>query len=297
MKIIKLLPAFLILFTAIGFVSCESEPVDPVFLDYEEENDPEVTGGSFTVNIDGEAFTATMAQASIAEGVIAIAGAAGTNGENVSILVGNTAVGTYNDALLVYTPSAASEFGYWNYNAEGESTGSVTITNIDTENQTISGVFNFTGYWSNDEEDFEPVMLTNGTFTNIPYTGSLENNDGEYLKANIDGVDKSYNTLFALTVGDNLNISGSVFEPNEVLQLRMPLNITPGTYQFGNDISDDVSGEYNTPDISYESVSGTLTIISNENGVIKGEFEFTAAEFFDETDTIEITNGEFNVGY
>ena len=100
-------------------------------------------------------------------------------------------------------------------------------------------------------------------------------------------------------MGDNLNISGSVFEPNEVLQLRMPMNVTAGTYQIGDDIMDDFSASYDAEDgdISYESVTGTLTIISNENGVIKGEFDFTAVDFFDETDTIQVTDGEFNVEY
>ena len=125
MKKIKLLSALIVLITAFGIVGCDSEPVDPVLLDYDpnEEVDPEV--GLFKVKIDGETYTADNTVAVIAEGTITIVGSK-QSGAFVSILIGNTEPGTYFDGLMTYNPSSDTDFGYWNYDNEGESSGSVT---------------------------------------------------------------------------------------------------------------------------------------------------------------------------
>lgn len=295
MKQVKLTSLLLVLIMTLGFVSCDTEPVDPVFIE-NMPDEPVTGGGTFTVDIDGETFTAQASVAAIAEGIMTITGINNNGDSNISLLIGDIQEGTYDSALMTYTPSiAASDFSYLSYDDDGNSTGSITITSINTTNNTISGVFNFTGYWSNSEEEMVPVVLTNGTFTNIPYQGTITNPDGEYLKANIDGDDFSFNTLFAVTLGDKLSISGTIFSAQETLQLQMDQNIAPGTYTIGSNESGDAFASYNTPDYSFESVSGTLTIISNENGFIKGEFEFIADEFLDEAPSIEVVNGEFNI--
>lgn len=47
----------------------------------------------------------------------------------------------------------------------------------------------------------------------------------------------------------------------------------------------------------YESVEGRLNIIKDDDRKIKGEFEFTAVNEFEEGDTIKITSGFFEIPY
>lgn len=47
----------------------------------------------------------------------------------------------------------------------------------------------------------------------------------------------------------------------------------------------------------YESVEAKVLVISDNDKIIKGEFEFTAINAFDSTDIINVKNGYFEIGY
>ncbi|KAF2517551.1 hypothetical protein E0W68_11325 [Flavobacterium salilacus subsp. salilacus] len=311
MKRIKNLSTLLLLIVTFGFVSCDTEPVDPVFLDYEPEvEDP----ASFEVNIDGELFVAAASSAAIGDGLIAIQGI-GSDGESVSIVLEGTTAsnGTYapEDVLMIYQPSEnADDYGFINFNSEivggGEVPediyyGAFTITNIDTVNKTISGTFSFTGYWSNPEDEIEPVELTNGVFINVPYIDSDIDPDPEeeedYIIADINGVETDFTIAVAASSGNFLTISGQNVAPPKQIQLLMDADIEEGTYDITEDggFGNGVTGLYSEGLVLYVVTSGQLTIISNDGESIKGVFEFAAYNSDDESDIIEVTNGEFEM--
>jgi hypothetical protein len=296
MKKLRVLSAFMVLFTAIGFVSCDSEPVDPLLLDNEGE---QPTGPAiFKVDFSGSTFTATTAQAVVGDGVIAIMGIRGTNGESVSLALPGSTTGTYSgdEVLMVYSPTAASEYQFANIDNELASNGSVVITSINTTNHTISGTFSFTGHWSDTEANLPSIAFTNGSFQNIPYTGTIiDPNDEEYMRALVDGVEKEYGIIASLAAGENVSFSGTIVSPMSSMQIMVPANITPGTYPLGGGpFEGPVAIYHNNPEgFPYNATSGSITIISNSGGWIEGEFEFTGTDADD--NTVEVTDGEFNI--
>ena len=311
MKRIKSLSTLLLLIITFGFVGCDTEPVDPVFLDYEPEVEEPA---SFKVKVDGELFTATSSSAAIGEGLIAIQGV-GPNGKNVSIVLEGTTAssGTYapEDVLMIYQPSTnADDYGYINYNPDlvigGEIPddiyeGAFTITNIDTVNKTISGTFSFTGYWSNPDDEIESVELTEGVFINVPYTDSDFNpnpgDEDDYIKADIDGAETDFTISLAAISGNFLTISGQNVAPPKQIQIFTNADIAPGTYDITEEggFGEGVAAMYSEGLVLYTAVSGELTIISNDGESIKGTFEFSAYNTEDESEIIEVTNGEFEM--
>lgn len=294
MKNIKFLSALFVLFSAVTFTSCDTEPVDPVLNENNNNNGPAV----FTVDFSGETFVATGTQAVMQDGVIAISGVKGADGESVSLLVMGTTAGAYDgdDALMVYAPNADSEYQYTNVDWDtGETSGSVVITEIDTQNHTISGTFSFTGSWSDAEANLPTIAFTNGSFENIPYTGNTGGNPGdEYMNATIDGTDTEFSNFASLSVGDMMTISGFNMANSSNLQLVLPADITVGTYDITDNPFDGPTAVYFADEESWDAIDGSLTIISTSGGFIKGTFSFTAQDF-DEVNTIEVTNGEFNI--
>ncbi len=166
MKNIKFLVGIFLFLTAFTFTSCENEPIDPAI-------DIDNSGPAmFKADFGGNTWVATTAQALVGGNNITITGIK-ANGEGFGFLVEAAAAGTYpaNSNILAFTP-AGSEFGYWSANIDNpeENTGSITITNINTVNNTISGTFNFKGYWSDtNNTSILPVQFTNGIFENIPF--------------------------------------------------------------------------------------------------------------------------------
>jgi hypothetical protein len=299
MKNTKILSALLILFATFGFVSCDSEPVDPVFLENWEENNPDVTGGSFQVNIDGQQFTAAFAQAAFEQGILNISGgSSNTGGSVVAVTAMGSQEGTYTaqQTSIMYIPDVAEQLFYANIDINAEPgnnyNGSIIITDIDTVNKTVSGTFSGTVYWSVPGDDMEPVVLTGGTFTDVPYTGNPTpdtNPDAEYFTAVVDGVEKDFTNIQASVTGENVQIIGLLLS-GEAVQMLIDADIAPGTYQFGSASATTIA--YQNLSDAYPFDQGSLTITNNSGGFITGTFSFTGTNFDDET--IEVT-GEFNV--
>jgi hypothetical protein len=171
MKNIKLIGGIFLILTAFIFTSCENEPVDS-YIDLDDFNTPPVAAKVFKVDFGGDTWKATEMLAVMSGSTISI-GATRADGSTFSILVDGSTVGSYpaNENIIAYTPSG-STFGYWSINTTTptENTGSIEITAIDTVNHTISGTFQFKGYWSDGSTtSIIPVQFTNGVFTSIPY--------------------------------------------------------------------------------------------------------------------------------
>jgi hypothetical protein len=307
MKRLRILSAFMVLFTAIGFMSCDVEPLDPALLD----NLPVAPVGpaSFKVDFSGSTHTAIAQQAMITSNTIMISGVLATNGESVTILVQGTTVGTYtgDDILITYLPSAMSTGAFINENLVSEEiSGTVNITGINTTTKTITGTFSFTGYYSDEEQNLPSVAFSNGVFNSVPYTGTTgpgtdpDPIDEPYFTAIVDGTAVDYSedtTAITSTIDGQVytNLIGASTTDLESITLNLHGIEDPGTYDITSSFLADANASYNSAEgESYNAESGILTIISNENGWIVGTFSFSGVN--GETDeVIQVTEGKFKI--
>ena len=297
MKRLRILSVFMVLFTVLGgMVSCETEPVDPLLLtDDNGGTDTIVDPGVFTVKIGGTLFVSDSTIATLSNGAITIKGYKGTSGENVTIVVPTTTLGTYT-AQMSYNPGTSLGI-YTNLNPEtSELIGTATITTINTAARVISGRFNFTGFYSDRSQNLPNVAFTEGLFTNISYAGGTTNpNPGAGIfKADVDGAPFTALTTTAVLGSGRLTIQG-VDATGKSIDITAE-DTTPGTYT-------EVILAYSadaTSDNAYSNIfndTGTLTITSIDtvNRTITGTFSFKG----DYTDTDAnlpskmITNGVF----
>ncbi len=302
MKKLNFLPAFILLLMAVGFTSCDSEPVDPLLIGPGEEP----TGPAiFKVDFSGSTYTADQAQAVVSGNSISIAGLKTSTGASFALVIPGTTTGTYDGGdvqfpLMSYKPTLNSMFMYMNVDPTLEledPTGSVTITSINTTAQTISGTFNFTGYWSDEAANQPNIAFTNGSFQNIPYTGNVAPQPTSLFKVNIDGTLYTADESQA-AIGEGL-ISVAGMRGNDGEMVTIIVNATTiGTYTeeaimvyYENDA--DENG-YN----NFLENPGTVTIseINTTNNTISGTFSFTGVN--DAGDEKVFTNGVFeNVPY
>lgn len=294
MKKMKMLPAALLaFFVSLNFISCDTEPVDPVFIDNIEDQVPDTGSGSFQATIDGELFTAVQIQAVIQDGVIAIAGV-NASGEAINLITTGDEADLFPDAFMTYLPDPTSELFYWNATPEGETVGVLNVTEIDPVNLTMSGTFEFTGYWNDFEsDDIPPVELVNGVFTDIPYTDNVTNPGDEYFNITVGETQTEFNIISSAVSGQFLTLAANQVSPAKSVQIMLGSTLTAGTYTVGG--SEVTAIAYFEGETGYTfEPAGTLTITSNENGAIEGTFSVTLYDIDDNPLQIE---GEFNVEY
>lgn len=286
------------LISVISFVSCETEPLDSELdlADFQDLNNPTETG-LFKADFDGQTWTAQNAIAQVGPNLIALNASIGVNGSFQFLLDANS-TGTYpaKDHIVAYTP-ANSEYGWWAFNNDvpDENTGSVTITEINTVNKTISGNFAFKGYWSDaDITNIEPKQFTNGVFINIPYE-VYSDNENDIFYAKVNGSEFVETEILAVTFNGVLGI-GAANVNGQSITVGVNEDITPGTYAITGDTANDlVQGTYKLDDTtSILASSGTVTITSITADRIVGTFSFVA---INGTTTYNITEGSFDVEY
>ncbi len=304
MKNIKILAGLVLLFAAFISTSCETEPIDSAIdlNDFTDTNNP-AGPAVFKADFSGSTWVAETTQANITNNTITIVGNKGTAGEGFAFQVSGTAIGTYsaNENLMVYTP-ANSDYGYWSIDVLNgtTNTGAVVITAVDTVNHTISGTFNFTGYWSDTTvTNILPTVFTNGVFDNIPYTTeSIANNDS--FSAKFEGVDFVEDNIDAVQILNEsnvpveLSIVGSKTNDDSI-GIRFPYSLEVGTYSFASD-TPSFGGNAVINNILYHATVGTITIISKSSTRIKGTFSYTGYNFTEDA-TKQITEGTFDVEY
>lgn len=310
MRQMKLLPLILLMFTAFNLTSCDDlEPVDPAVTipDPTNPTDPgDPTPGVFKADIDGVTYTASMTSVYITGQAIQI-GATRAQGDGFAFLLDGTSTGTYNtpDNLLTYN-LPGSEFGYWGMHPDNpdQNVGSLTITEIDTANHTISGTFNFTGYWSDPDEDPFPApkQITNGVFTDIPYVTTSPTND--VFLAKVNGVDFNQNNLLAiettLTIGDfeiDVISVGAENAAGQSMTVSVKSALTAGSYPITGDlVTDGVQIHFTPNDTSQGAAltSGNVTITEKTPTRIKGTFNGSGTV---EGTTYNVTAGSFDVEY
>ena len=300
MKKFKLLSVIMVLFAAVGIVSCETEQLDSDLL-----MTPTPGGGNnnapalFKVDIDGQPFVANTTMASIGNGLTSVAGIKTADGATVTMTVQGTSTGTYNAVVMTYSPDEEDEYGYANFNlSTGQISGTVTISNINTTTRTISGTFSFTGWYSDEDANKPPVVLTNGVFTNIPYTSGTPGETGDSLTATVDGTATNYVDDIVVTYsgpGQYIGIGG--VGSNHTIYVFIKDDLTPGTYSIMPGLGSPVRGEYtNAADEDFGAM-GTLTIISKTSTRIKGTYSFVTSDPDGVEPVHTVTNAAFDVEY
>lgn len=304
MSKIKYLSAFLLLFTAFTFTSCEDiEPLDPtVVLNPGDGENPggETEPGLFKVDFDGQNFATSSTLVYISGGSIII-NAYRSNGENFRFILEGTTVGTYaaNQNLVTYSP-AGSEYGFMANHPTDEdfNTGSVVITSINTTNKTISGTFHFKGYWSDfDDDSVAPKDFTNGVFTNLPYTSTNPTGDSFFAKVNgVEFVDNDIFTVESSSGTQNFISIAALNAAEEEITVSVNSSLAVGTYPINGAPNSNVNVIYALPtsDFGTRAATGNITISEKTATRIKGTF--TAKVTIDATD-YQITEGAFDVEY
>jgi hypothetical protein len=302
MKKINFITYFVLLFSVFTFTSCDNEPIDPaIVIGGENPGENPGTTGVFKADFDGQTFTTNTTMAYISGGSI-IMNAVKTNGESFSMILDGTTPGTYpaNPNLIGYSP-AGSEYAFIGTHPtdENANTGSIIVTSVNTTNNTISGTFSFTGYWSDyDDDSVAPKQFTNGVFTDIPYTST--NPTGDTFDATLNG--NVFNDTDILVA--EISISGqdfiSVAAENlneDSITVSVRDNLTAGTYAITGNVGTDlvqVNFAPATEDFGTPASSGSVTITEKTATRIKGTFNGTV-NIGD--DTFTITGGAFDVEY
>lgn len=281
-----------------NFTACDTEPIDPNIV-VPDPSEPTETG-NFQVKIDGQQYTALTSQAYISGGAIMIS-AVRANGDAFAFVIGGNTAGTYaaNQNILSFI-QGGSQSGWYSINPAnpGENTGSVVISSVNTTNHTITGTFQFTGYWEDaTNTGIEPKEFTEGTFT-VPYSDPPQNPSEDTFSAMVDGA--AFNPA-------NINAQETVSGSLSVIQIAA-LNqnatlsvIVESDIALGNHAVTDGSLFTDGFQIMYMSVSGNgggatsgnLNIVEKTSDRIKGTFSVT----IEGTGTYEITQGAFDVAY
>ncbi|MBW2961322.1 DUF6252 family protein [Mesonia aestuariivivens] len=310
-----LTPVFLTLF-ALLIVSCDDEPLDEALQDANgDAGSGEVTpGGNFTATIDGNSFVADGAIAiTLYNGEIVQTSISGSNisGNSISLQISDEGVGSYTlsdpidsdnpgDGFAMYAQLSTESFPYvTNIN----STGTLEITEWDTQNLMVSGTFSFEAEREVENEDgsvtVETVNITDGEFSNVPLQmqGGEDPTDPETPDANfeveLDG-DLYTGDIQAVNNEDGLQIATE--NGNNLFALQV-FNPEVGSFDLG---SEDEAVVYYTTDSEdenaplYISTSGSITItsINFSNNTVSGTFTGTLQDSFTDQEIV-MTNGVF----
>jgi uncharacterized protein DUF6252 len=263
--------------------------------------------GDFRALIDGVDWIAADSTkgAAILGGMINITGVSADN-KQISITLNDTVTGVYTlnqttTSFAAYVDNASSVFNAFATNQGTDTTqagGTVTITQIDKANKTISGTFSFAVYRNSDSTR---KMITAGVFYKLSYTDSLTATNGsDTMNVAINGANWTAQNIIASALAGQLIINGSSVNGAQAVSLIMPLSVAPGSYTLDYTTTQTYIGAYTqTPSISLVSAGGTLTILENNTSThrIKGNFQFQAVDPLGVNSSQTLTNGYFSIQY
>lgn len=305
MKKIKFLLFPLLIIALFSLNSCgENEPVDGFTAESSSEAPAEAAAnGLFKVDFKGSTWIAAKIEASIFNNTITIL-AEKANGESFVIGVVEGAIaGVYpaNINEIGYFPAGSID-GYYSLNNDNlsENTGSISVSSINTSKKTISGTFNFKGYWGDNTKT--PIVFTNGIFKDIPYTNTDPSAGGgtDTFSAKVDGTEFVENAIdFAEVDASGVPAYYSIVGKKtngESIGLRITKTLSTGTYQITGSLlnNDVVGGHYLINNTLYNAESGSITITSKTAVNITGTFNFIGKNFTS-GNTKAITAGTFSI--
>lgn len=328
MKKTNFLKGMLLMFVAFQFFSCENEPLTGNFPDPQDQNPAE--DGQFRATVAGQLFLAESTSAFISEtNDFEITGTK-TSGEKIVLSVENAAVGTFSlnwDGTGLnmgsYTDRYDLENPYVSIDGAGGS-GEMTITEINTVSNTVSGTFRFFGVRIKLDSTGNPILdgnglpvmedieVTNGAFNSIPYLvgegdgdgeGEGENPPNEFF-ARVNGQDFIADSLSVTEPinGDvHMIVIEAMNEDHELLRLDIPKTIGVGTFDMVN-LSDGTKliGLYND-NIGGDNLTsnpGTMTITEFDlvAGILTASFQFDGNDpLGNDPNQVRVRRGTFTV--
>ena len=285
----------------IALTSCNSDDDDvtPV-------STPATTNGIMTCKINGNVWQSTTAAAVIDNGLINITGQIVSTGETITMTLNGETATVYSlaqgtNSFAAYKANSSSTTSFLSHVPGG--TGTTSVTQINTNSHTISGTFMFTGVKTT---DFTQVQITEGVFTNIPYTEQAAATFNNSFDADIDGTAFNPTVIFASKALGMISITGSENGSFPSIAISVSDDVTPGTYATSawgsNRIIYNVS-QSTTTNLNgmYNASPGTIVVTSHNTSTktIEGTFSCTAvpATGSSATNNYAITNGAFSVEY
>ena len=326
MKNTQLLSWLLIAFLAFQFTSCGNEPLEGLFPQDDGVNNAEI--GEFIAKVNGVNFTAESASGILTDNVLVISGLKATTGESISLSVegATTAIydltsGTGGMTFGVYVDSDTQINPYITYVGFGGD-GELTITELDTDALTVTGMFNFIAGRIALDGDGNPIIdgsgnpvietieITAGSFNTIPYViegGAGNENPLDEFYAKVDGIefyDETIDVSLTTVAGVSmLNIVATDIN-GAVMRIDIPEELGVGTFSFGTPISNgtDLIAMYNagTGGENLTSGSGTITIteFGTSTGRVSATFSFVGTDPLGIDPTIvNVTEGDFSIDY
>lgn len=269
---------------------------------------PNQVMGDFRAKIDGVQWVAnTAAAAARQNGIINLTGLS-SQGKMLTITLTDSGAKTYtlNQASLnaaAHVDSTEADRNSYTTNQSNLDSlagGSVTISQIDTVNKTISGYFSFRVYRLTDDKT---KNFTEGVFTNLSYQTSMPPGQAsDSFSVKVDNVNWQSESLIAIRAGGKINITSTSAGNTKNIGLSINENITVGssyTWSFLDNIA-----LYNPtttpPPTPYSGEGGNLTILEHNTTThrIRGTFNFEAKPFPIPTPPfVNFTNGYFSVVY
>ncbi|QAA81805.1 hypothetical protein EI546_08770 [Aequorivita sp. H23M31] len=166
-----------------------------------------------------------------------------------------------------------------------DGTGSVTISEVDEVNKTLSGIFNFNATLPG----IDTIYVSKGVLYNVPYDFGQIDIPGEAgtFSAKINGVPFLPLIVTAVEAGGSIKVAGSKL--TESIVLTLPSGVQLGEFQLSDE---GYSATYQNEEGMQTSTEGRISITEHDlvTGSLKGTFSFL-------TDQSEITEGQFEVIY
>ncbi|WP_035643446.1 DUF6252 family protein [Flavobacterium sp. ASV13] len=311
----KITILFLLLF-AIGSLFSSCSPFDDGRDISGSENNGNGNGGGsveekpiFKAKIGGEEFIANTTTAVVTNDYVLIAGTRSSKGDLIQIILPSNKIGTYTwanskenaDRFVLAYAEKVDGYGFISASNEDAAflevknytdTAIIKITAVDKTKKTISGTFQFTGFRETDNGSTETKVVTNGTFTNVPYTENIPADDSDQiLKAKVNGVDFINDKVDVTAVsasGSNpyYSIVGKKNDGSVSVGLSINKSYEAGTYQVSTNSSNTggalvnvIAGTFKINDYLYTSKSGSITIVSKTATKLVGTFDLVVQNF------------------
>lgn len=266
--------------------------------------------GAFYATIDGQPWEGdSVRQAVVVNGTVTITGVSKT-GDALAMVLPELKTGEYtfngqSDGYAVFTSLHDTSDLYLSNSLSDSSKagGTVTVTSVDTTNQTVSGTFRFNLYQASNTTT---KSVTAGVFTNISYVGGSvappdqqpPSGNADTLIAKVDNTDWAAAQVLIETPENGQLIIGGI-SGQQSLAIYMPANIAAGTYSMDFNMGQYFASYIPTATTALLAVkNGSLVILENDvtRKHIRGNFSFTGTSLTDGSSAV-ISSGYFSVDY
>lgn len=287
---------YLFSFLTFLFVLSSCEEVGLFGYDTDLVNNPYEKSG-FKATVDGVDLFTENASFAIDGADILISAINPETNEVFTVKVVNYATGTFDfqgtDNVATYVNNSLSPINTWSTNNATTSKGNIEFTDIDTENSTVSGTFNFLG------DDLNGTQKTfTGSFTNIVKTELPPSSN--LFTAKIDGVQFTGITVFgSVDSQNNLLITASDILNENYFEITLDADIIVDNHVMNR--NSNPKGVYKVNGSTYyvKNNEGEFVISSHDidKKIITGTFYFLAKPETSLNPRFIVNYGNFSISY